>query len=190
MTRAARSRPQQIRAARKAPRPQPAPPAIDTAAMTWVIAAFGETTSSGDRALLARYAACQGGLTHSHHLQLAWLCVRAVGMVEGQCFSEARDATMVAFRASQTAWIAATRRNTVFHETVTRAYVELVMGAIETDEWNEDKGDSQAFVERWPSLVNHNLLADTYGPGALAALLADERARNTYISPEEWRRTR
>jgi hypothetical protein len=192
MTRSVRSRPQQIRAARRNPPPAPARPSIDPLSMAWAIDSLTRTDlSAGDRALLSRYAACQGGLTHTHHLQLAWLCVRAVGMVEGQSFAEARDATMSAFRASQTAWIAATRRNTVFHETVTRAYVEIVMGAIETDEALGHKfGDSAAFVGHWPGLANHSLLADLYGPGALAALLADERARREYVSPEEWRKTR
>jgi hypothetical protein len=104
---------------------------------------------------------------HRQHVQLTWLAVRRHGVPAA--------IALVSQGIRRTARYAGAPQK--YHETVSRAWVELVGHHALAE---PDCVDFGTFVDRNPALLDKRLIARFYHP----ATLATERARTTWAPPD------
>lgn len=115
---------------------------------------FDEVMASADR------------FGHRQHIHLAWLAVRRHGLPDA--------VGLVSEGIQRTARYAAAPQK--YHATITRAWVELVGHHVEPG--NEE--DFDAFIERFPPLLDKRLLTGHYR----SVTLASDAARSGWIEPD------
>jgi hypothetical protein len=116
--------------------------------------------------LFGEVMAGAGRFGHRQHIHLAWLAVRRLGVPDA--VRVIGDGIRRAARYAE-----APQK---YHATITRAWVELVGYHAEQD--NQDGFD--AFVDRFPPLLNKRLLTGHYR----SATLASDAARSGWVEPD------
>lgn len=106
-----------------------------------------------------------GGFRHRQHVQLAFIATRRHGST--------RAAELISDWIRQLTAHAPQK----FNATVTRAWAEIVGHHVAAD---PSVTDFEAYVERFPALLDKRLLTRHYSP----ALLASARARTTWVEPD------
>ena len=116
-------------------------------------------------ALMAEVMSCADRFGHREHIHLTWLAVRRFGV--------AAATGLISDGIRRTARYAGAPQK--YHETVSRAWVQLVAHHIDADEL-----DFTAFVTRNPGLLDKRLLARHYRP----ITLAGASARSGWVEPD------
>lgn len=133
-----------------APLPPPCPLDDDT-----LLAAFLTTTISA------------ADFHHREHVRVVWKLITTVGPESArERFVEALVRLARAHGADQ-----------LYHETLTRAWVELIAEAVR---FSPDAASSEDFLARHSELLDRSILHRFYSPD----LLAGETARRQFISPD------
>lgn len=104
---------------------------------------------------------------HRSHIRMAWLYLRASGLERGQD----------QIRQEIQRFAAALGANQKYHETITVFWARIVYHAIECDPGIDT---FNAFIERYPFLLNSKLHATHYSRD----LIASEAARQRWIEPD------
>jgi hypothetical protein len=123
--------------------------------------------SAGFQDLMAEVMANTERFGHREHIHLAWLAVRRHGVPDA--------IRLVSDGIQQTARYAGAPQK--YHETVSRAWVELVGHHTEEDRHLTDFG---RFAEHNPALLDKRLIARFYHP----ATLASPQARTGWLPPD------
>lgn len=123
-----------------------------------------------DDALLAAFlttAISAKDFHHREHVRVVWKLIATVGQEPArERFVEALVALASAHGADQ-----------LYHETLTRAWVELIAEAVRS---SPDALTSDEFLGRHPELLDRSILHRFYSP----ELLASDEARISWIAPD------
>jgi hypothetical protein len=118
-------------------------------------------------AITPAIASPAGEFRHRQHVHLAFWAVRRYGM-------PAAVDRVCGWIRQLTAYQRAPQK---YNHTVSRAWLELVAHHVATDQAH---GDFDAFVARYPALLDKRLLSRHYQ----SATLAGPRARHTWVEPD------
>jgi hypothetical protein len=102
---------------------------------------------------------------HRQHIELTWLAVRRYGVTEA--------IGIISAGIRRTARYAGAPQK--YHATISRAWVELVAHHVSDRDTTFD-----AFIDRWPPLLDKRLLSRHYS----SALLAGDAARSGWVAPD------
>jgi len=125
--------------------------------------------------LMAEVLAGADRFGHRQHVYLTWLAVRRFGTSHAM--------SLVSAGIQRTARYAGAPQK--YHETMSRAWVELVGHHVEHDVDVPDEGDSglsafDAFADRNPALLDKRLLTRFYR----STTLASDAARTGWVEPD------
>jgi hypothetical protein len=104
---------------------------------------------------------------HRDHVRVAWLCLRRDGP----------EAGAARFIAAIRSFAERHGLSSLYHETITRAWIRLVGAALHE---SPDADGFDAFLERHPGLANKQGLGAFYSPERLAS----EAARRDFLEPD------